>query len=826
MRNDRTIVSRAIQAAGNAGPRAALLTSALLSALVAPTIHAATSTGANAGSTIETVVVTGTRGRERSTTDTPVPVDVINAEQIATAGALGGELAQVLQTLVPSFTLQRQSNSGSADLVRPAQLRGMSPDQVLVLVNGKRRHTTSITGIDAKTGRGTAPVDFNSLPNNAIGQIEILRDGAAAQYGSDAIAGVINIILDERPEGVDLAVTYGRHQTDFSPTGNSIQDGDTVSVQGSFGTALGQDGFLRAGFELRDRDQTNRAGFDLVPFFEDEANVELVGGRRNFRPGDADTEDRNLWVNLGTTLTDAVSLYGFSTYNDRDAEGTGFFRYPVSSANILSVHPLGYRPVTTGDNRDLAATLGLRGNAAAWNWDTSLSWGENRFRSGVRNSLNPSLGIDSPSRFFSGETRNDLLSLNIDLDRPMDIGLATPATLAIGAEYRHHGFESRAGDPESYIAGPFADTRSIGAQAGSGLRPEETRDLDRDVVSLYAELSADLSDRVFTTLSARYEDSDDFGDTLSGKLAARWEFVDGFALRGAVSNSFRAPSLVQLGFGTSSTSFGAGGALTTVNTLPVDDALAQALGARDLKEESSTNFSVGFVAQPLDGLTITLDAFRIDVDDRITLSERIDCNAGTVPAGAATLCASRNITAANFFTNAVDTRTEGVELVVTYVMPLLDGSLDLSLAYANAETEIRRVNDPLVAGVILVGVEERNTIEDATPEDKAILTASWRNETWSLLTRATYFGEATRVFNFGGGFEPEQTYGSAWQVDLEGGYALKSGLELFVGASNLFDQYPDKSDSLINYFDNLPYDVLSPIGFNGRFIYGGARISF
>ena len=782
----------------------------------------ATAAEGQSAAELETIVVTATRTRAASNLETTAPVDVVDATQIASAGAFGGELAQTLQVLVPSFNLSRQSNSGSGDLVRPAQLRGMSPDQVLVLVNGKRRHTTSVTGIDLKIGRGTAPVDFNSIPSNAIKRIEVLRDGAGAIYGSDAIAGVINVILDDRPEGAEFDLTYGTHYTDFDPIDDSLDDGGTTTVQGSFGLPLGEDGFLRAGLEYRDREGTNRAGFDQVPFFEDPANIPLVGGQRNFKPGDAATEDLNLWVNAETALG-ALTGYGFATYSTRDAEGTGFFRYPVSSANIESVYPLGYRPITTGDNEDTSLTLGLRGDAGAWTWDASLSYGLNNFEQGVKNSLNPSLGPTSPTSFRSGETENELLALNVDFGRELDLG--RPAQLALGAEFRSEAFQSKAGELASYQAGPFTDL-AIGAQAGGGLKPEEERDLDRDVLSAYAELSVDVTDTLVVDVAGRAEDYDDIGSVFTGKLAARWEFTPGYALRGSVSNSVRAPSLVQLGYGTSSTSFGAGGQLTTVNTLPVDDEVARLLGAQELEEETSTNLSLGLTARITDNLQVTLDAFQIDVDDRITLSERIDCVPGNVPADAATACAARNITAANFFTNAVNTRTEGFELVATYSLPLAGGTLDLSAAYAQADTEIRSVNDPAVAGVILVGVEETNTIEDAAPDEKGILSARWANERVSALGRVNYYGEATRVFNFGGGFEPSQTYGSTVQVDVEFGYKVLSQVELFIGASNLLDEYPDESNDLIFYFGNLPYDVLSPIGFNGRFVYGGFRASF
>jgi iron complex outermembrane receptor protein len=775
---------------------------------------------------LESVVVTASRSRADTVLETSVPVDVLSPQQIQTAGAFGGELAQTLQVLVPSFNLPRQSNSGSADLVRPAQLRGLSPDQVLVLVNGKRRHTTSITGIDSKIGRGTAPVDFNSIPTNAIKRIEVLRDGAGAQYGSDAIAGVINVILDDRPEGFDVALGFGQHFTDFDPADEKIEDGATTTAQASFGLTLGSDGFLRAGIEYRDREGTNRAGLDQVPFFEDEANIDLVGGQRNFKPGDAATEDVNLWVNAETALG-SLRGYGFATYNTRDAEGTGFFRYPVSSANIQSVYPLGYRPITTGENQDLAFTAGLRGEAGEWGWDGSVSFGRNTFEQGVRHSLNPSLGPTSPTRFHSGKTENQLLSFNLDFTRELEI--ASGSSFATGIEYRQEAFESHAGQLASYEAGPFADDPdflAIGAQAGGGLRPDEERDLDRSVVSLYGEWSVDITDTVRLDVAGRAEDYDDFGSAVAGKLAGRWEFAPGYALRASVSNSLRAPSLVQLGFANSSTSFGEGGQLTTVNTLPVDDALAQALGARDLDDETSLNLSLGFTAQIGEHFGVSLDAFRVDVDDRITLSERVDCFEGNVPDAALALCETRNVTAANFFTNAVDTRTEGVELVANYKTPLAGGDFDLSFTYAKSDTDIVRVNDPAVEGVILVGVEETNTIEGAAPRDKITLNAFWQGQRLSVLGRVNRYGEATRVFNFGGGFEPTQTYGAKISVDTEVGFRVQDKIEVYLGVSNLLDEYPDESILDISYFGNFPYDVLSPIGMNGRFVYGGLRASF
>jgi iron complex outermembrane receptor protein len=796
---------------------------------------------ASAAPVDEQVVVTGVRGRERSVQTTPVPVDSISADALESSGALGGEVGQALQNLVPSFNMPRQSSSGPADFIKPAQLRGMSPDQVLVLVNGKRRHTSSVVQQDAKTGKGTTPVDFNSLPLSAIKRIEVLRDGAGAQYGSDAIAGVINVILDDTPDGVEVNASYGAHVTNFKATNLDldITDGETlnVSVEGAMPFA-NKGGFVRFGVEYKDRAETNRAGLDLVPFFEDFGNVALVGGQRNYKPGDAATEDMNVWFNSEVKLDGGLELYAFGTYNQRDAEGTGFFRYPIGSAGLANnvpaivpnPVPLGYRPVTTGDNQDLQLALGLRGDAGAWAWDVSANYGDNATDIGVKDSLNPSLGAASPRKFHSAGFNNELFTLNADATRNISLGdFAQAGSLAVGAEYRYQSFETTPGDPASYAAGPLAgppNFRAIGAQAGGGLKPADARSASRDTFSAYAEVTADVRDNLFLDAAVRYENASDFGDSIAGKLSGRWEFAPGAALRAAVSNSYRAPSLSQGNFQFSTTNFGAGGILTTVNLLPVDHPIAVALGAKPLDAETSFNLSGGLTVKTDIGLSFTADLFQIDVDDRITLSERIDCQNPPVPAPTQALCAGANIQAVNFFTNAVDTRTRGVDVVANYKTGLFNGDLNLSAAFNYAKTTIRGVNAAAVAGVEVLGVEERNTLTEAAPKTKVILTADWRDSDFNALVRATNYGSATRVFNFGGGFEPEQTYGGEWQLDLEAGYQITPNIGIYAGASNVLDEYPDLSDSLINYFDNLPYDVLSPIGMNGRYIYAGTKVTF
>ncbi|MFN9731430.1 MAG: TonB-dependent receptor plug domain-containing protein, partial [Pseudomonadota bacterium] len=340
---------------------------------------------------LEQIVVTGTRAKDRTVLESAVPIDVITRDDLRRAGAVGQELGQVLQNLLPTFNFPRQSNSGGADHVRAGQLRGLSPDQVLVLVNGKRRHTSAIVNLEAKIGKGTNPVDFNSIPLGAIARIEVLRDGAGAQYGSDAIAGVINIILDDAPAGGEVGFTYGAHRTDFEPTDDTLTDGQTRSFDAEIGIPLSERGFLRFGLDYTDRAQTERGGPDGIPFFEEQTPANLaLAGRVNYRPGDPAVTAYNGWFNGLLPVGEAFDLYAFGTYNDRESEGAAFFRYPDSSQNFRSVYPQGYRPFTTGDNSDTAATVGARGSGSAWSWDASLGFGRNAFDFGVANSLNAS----------------------------------------------------------------------------------------------------------------------------------------------------------------------------------------------------------------------------------------------------------------------------------------------------------------------------------------------------------------------------------------------------------------------------------------------------
>ena len=801
----------------------------LLSLYICTFQSAAQESGSAADNEIEEIITIGTRSQTRAVEDSLVPVDIITADDLLRSPNIAGELGGLLQAAVASFSMPRQSNSGYTDIVRSAQLRGLSPDQVLVLVNGKRRHVNSVISTESKVGRGSAAVDFNNIPTSAIERIEVLRDGAAAQYGSDAIAGVINIVLKDNAEGGNISVSYGGHITDLEPVDKSITDGETVTVSANHGFSSGN-GFINLSLEYRDRSSTNRSSFDQLPtigFAEfiapipssgtpEAAPNDALAGMRNYREGDGEASDINLMYNAGLDLDSGFELYSFGSYSERDGEGYNFFRYPVSANNVISVYPNGFMPISEADITDFSVAGGITGElSGGWLIDASVVHGFNEFSDGVKNTLNSSLGEASPTEFYRGEYEYSQTVLNLDVSRGMELG-AIPVNAAAGMEFRFEDYSTKAGDPESYIAGTAvactvcitfgnSDVSKIGAQSGPGLTPDDEVDEDRFSWSAYIDLEFDITEDLLFSVAGRFEDYDDFGDTVNGKAAARYELFPGFAVRGSVSTGFRAPSLAQAFFTGTTTSYGTGGALVRTLSLPVTDPIAQENGAQALDAEESLSMSVGFTWSHDSGLSLTFDYFEVEIDDRIALSQNIPVDG--VP----------GVGGVRFFTNVADTETTGFDVVASY----RHEGWNLSVAYNNIDTDI--VNNP---NRVIMGIEEQNTYETAPPEDKLILTGSWSNETISALVRATRFGETERIFDFGGGFEPQQVYGAEWSVDADIEYAINDNWSISAGGNNLLDEYPDLSIFDISYFGNLPYDVLSPIGVNGRFVYVRTNFSY
>jgi iron complex outermembrane receptor protein len=771
---------------------------------------------------LDTIIVTGTHARDRTEINSPSPVDVLAADDLRAVAGPEASLGQALQALLPSFNYLDQSNSGSADHVRAAQLRGLNPDQVLVLINGKRVHPTSIVNVESVVGLGAVAVDFNSIPVNAIKRVEVLRDGAGAQYGSDAIAGVINVILDDAPTGGELAINAGEFHTHFAPTNRSIRDGQTINAQGKYGVALGGTGSLRFGVDATSHQPTNRAGFDQL-YPDPNASPNPNSTTTTFAVGDARERNLNLWLNSELPLAGGSTAYAVALYNHRTSTGDAFFREPLDPyANLPAVHPYGYLPESTGTNTDWHASAGAKGPLAGpWQYDASFTYGQNTFAYGLTNSLNASFGPSSPTTFNLGNFRFSQSTANLDLRRDLELGLAAPAVLAAGVELRRETYATTAGDYASYATGNYVDpvtfvTPNGGSEGDGGIKPSDVADTARNIAGVYADLAGNLVPSLYADASARYDHYSDAGSSTTGKLTARWEFVPSYALRGAISNNFRAPALAQISSAYSPTSYTtSSGLLGGIQIVPVGDAIARSLGAQPLRPERSHNYSLGLTAQPVSALQLSLDLFKIDINDRITLSQPLTPAAGNA--------------LYEFFTNAVDTETRGAEFVGSWSARLAGGTLRLSDASMWASNTVRAVRkqpaiDPGALGLTF-GLQAQNAITTAVPKRRDVVSAVYSGDgsagSWNLLARATHTGAVTRVFDFSafGGGVPTQTYGATVQLDLEAEYKATHDLALALGAINLTDRYPTQSNSSINYYGNLPYDFLAPIGFNGRYVY-------
>ena len=815
--------------------RAIVLACAMLGApsAWAQEVQNASAETATATASIDQVTVVGSRARNRTVFDSSVPIDRFGAREVDNALA-SGDVGAALQALSPSINFPRIESSGASDSVRGIQLRGLAPDQVLVLINGKRRHTSAVLDTESSFA-GTVPVDINAIPPNAIDHIEILRDGAGAQYGSDAVAGVINIVLKKARTGGTASVSYGANHTHFDPTGETLTDGQSVIVNADYGVPLGEAGYFRFGVETRRRSPTERAGpsdagwtsYNFTP--ADQA----LDGKVLFKSGDSRQRNNYLFYNTQLTLANGLDLYSFATLNERKSDGSAYFRYPGDPSNVPALYPNGYRPVTNGDKRDLSVVAGVRGSLGEWNWDASARHGSDRFDYGVRRSVNASLGAASPTSFHLAgfDFRQD--ALNLDATRSLDIGLPAPLSLALGAEWMRESYTSSAGDPASYAAGGNTDAPP-GAQAGPGLRPTDTYDGSRQIRSVYADVETDLTPRLLLGAAARYSDYSDFGSASTGKLSSRYKVTDTFLVRGSLSNSFRAPALVQTGFRFATLNFNADGtALQTAALLPASDPLARSFGAQQLKPEKSTNVSLGLAWKPAPATSLTVDAYVIRIRDRITRSSDLQSDAVT-----AYLAANgrSDIQSVAYLANLLDTRTKGLDVVLNHDLAFSDGKLNLNAALNLNKTSLDKVRQSSTAlaaidpDLTLLTETSLFRIRNASPNSKLILGADWQAAGWGVQARATRFGEL-KDFSYDSDAPlidgiPAQRFGAVWSLDLEGQLKLGRQLTLSVGGNNILDRYPQRVRETNNatYGGALPYNFINPIGVNGAYFY--AKLSY
>lgn len=768
-----------------------------------------------------TVIVTGNRGAEKRTvTTSPVPIDVISAKQLQDTGKPG--LMEALSASVPSLTLPEKTGWDASGMARAPNLRGLNAAQVLVLVNGKRRHTSAtlnISGINA----GAAPSDLDLIPISAIDHVEVLRDGAAAQYGSDAIAGVINVILKADTRGT--AVT----------TAGQGYDGKKQTVQQSLnkGFEIGHDGILQLALDARSQNDDNKASANGY------SQAEALGQAGKVTYGGYGTPKINLLTlgyNAELPLQDDLSLYSFSTWSYRKAEQGQNFRLPTI-ANTVTIgpngRPYGYTPTWYIEEYDYQAAFGAKGLAGAWDWDLSSTYGRNQAAQGTWNNQNPSLGAATPNHFESGTWVSSQLTSNLDLRRSFEVGLSKPLDFSWGLEQRRDTYQVQAGDWASWADGGYCPTpgncAASGAQVTNGISPNDATSASRNSYAGYLDVGFNPLPQWYWGAAVRYEHYDrGIGATRSGKLTTRYEFTPELALRATVSNGFRAPSLANSLFSARSTTYGVvNGVYQSINygVLPVDSAAAKALGAEALKPEKSTHYSLGLTWQPSERLSFTADAYLINVRDRITLT-------GTLLGPEVTQALQDNgidsTSGGQYFTNGADTRTKGLDLVSSYDHDLgRAGTLKWTAAFNWNDTEILDYKESVnILGTPyeLMNRQARNLLTEVQPHTKLILGANWRLDRYRVNLGLTRYG-SWREVNAANDRSLDREYKARWITDLDVGYQLTKDLELAVGARNLLDVYPERqapsSKTMLK-----GYGVYSPYGFTGGYYFGRMTYSF
>jgi len=788
---------------------------ALAATIAVPAVAQDTASSAAGQPDEQAIVVTGSRAAPRSALDTVSPVDVLSNQALSQQGTT--EIAQALANIAPSIDFPRSAVVDGTDSIRPATLRGLSPDQTLVLVNGVRAHASALVNVNGSVGRGSSAVDLNTVPSVAIGQIEVLRDGASAQYGSDAIAGVINLRLREARSGGGASVSYGEYLSHVQTARDDrhVSDGDTTTLNGWVGLPLGAEGFLTISGEFLDRNPTNRSDID--------PRVQPPRVRARF--GDPEVDQYTGFVNAGIPLAaDGWQLYGWAGYQYRDSTSAAFNRPSNNVNNVPAIYPDGFLPKIDVRSHDLNSAVGLRGDVSDWNVDLNISYGRNRLDFRTQDSLNATYGAQSQTDFYDGALIYDQWVTGLDVTREVPVGSGS-LNVAWGAEYRREGYRIIAGEPASYNRGPLGGNTALagGAQGFIGFQPANELEVHRSNVSGYLDLEYKPVEQFTVGVAGRAEHYSDFGWTANGKLSARYDFSQQFALRGAVSTGFRAPSLQQSYF-TSTASVIQDGNVLETGTYPATSAIASALGALPLEPEKSTNLSFGGVFRS-GHFSLTVDAYQITIRDQIGLSENI---AATFSPQVAALLAPFGVQAARFYINGIKTRTRGLDIVANYRIPTASaGRFDLSLAANLNDVDVLRVPTNTAAGLdpapLLFARSRILTYEEGTPETKIVGSVDWNLGRAGATLRGTYYDS---VLQPGSTEASDLRTGQKFVVDLEARYQVLNGVRLAVGANNLFDVYPDAVPAALNSTGVTAFPFYSPFGFNGRFVYGRLSLEF
>ena len=858
------------------------------------------------GETLQDVVIIGSRSPGRTVTESAVPIDVINMKAIASQGPQVN-LNQILNMVAPSFTSNTMTVADGTDHIDPAQLRGLGPDQVLVLVNGKRRHTSSLVNINGSPGRGAVGTDLNALPAFALEKIEILRDGASAQYGSDAIAGVINLNVKKDTKKLDIAVFAGSNFSKGANDHNGGNDGNNVQLDLNYGTNLGKEkSFINATASFQLRDNTSRAkdvtgtlfnGYNAVEQRASEAgtninalfgnitntpnsaqilsaiktyapqvnyftaaqqtainsattigamqtalNFDATAGelayrgleRRDFNMnvGQSSLTSAQFFLNAAYPINDNLELYAFGGSSYRNGESAGFYRRPNQSRSYTGLYPNGFLPEIHSTINDISAAAGLRGKIFQnWNFDLSNTYGQNTFDYNIENTVNTTLRENSPTEFDAGGLGFAQNTTNFDVNRKFE-----KLNVAFGAEYRNENFQINAGEPNSYnlydingavvtgttpsnirVTDFFSAARPGGAQVFPGFRPANAVDESRNSVALYGDLEYDVTDKWMVNGAIRFENYSDFGSTTNYKLASRYKVTPNINLRGAVATGFRAPSLHQIYFNSTSTQF-VGGVPFEVGTFRNDSEAAQLLGIPKLKQEESKSASLGFTAKiPSVNITLTADAYIIGIQDRVVLTDQFSRPGGTPAAGTPAAILNKafddaEATAATFFSNAIDTQSRGIDIVISQVANLGNG-LKLKNDLAATFGETKRIGDINASPILEANGQinryysemSRVYLQEAVPRKKINLTNTLTVKKFDFFLRNVFFGEVTDPntvdVNGDGRIEGAIINGQAVEIehpiwssrvitDVSVGYNLTKNAKIVVGANNLFDIYP------------------------------------
>lgn len=837
---------------------------------------------------IETMEVTvvGSRSLSRTKTETAVPVDIIPiAEVVNAVGQV--DINQILTYIAPSFQSSKQTIADGTDHVDPAQLRGLGTDQVLVLLNGKRRHQSALVNVNGTVNRGSVGTDMSAIPATAVERIEILRDGAAAQYGSDAIAGVINIVLKKKTGVLEATSSFGQYNTEyekhyaynrqfgnksFSPV--KVSDGSNFQAAIGYGFKMNKGSLMVTG-ELIQRDPTNRTGTYTGTIFpnvsgqnrDDSIMMARSLNRNSFDMmiGNSKMRSTALFYNFNYPINANTEFYMFGGYSNKKGTSAGFYRYPTSivsnaknyANNVFSIFPNGFLPQINSEILDFSTAIGIKTKFKGWNVDFSNTYGMNRFNFIIDNSLNYTQFANAGNKqtsFDAGGLKFYQNTINADLTRKFDV--LSGLNVAAGAEYRLEGFAVKSGEEASYKNYDVPSTAAAGAQVFAGfVSPNGGATNTRNSTALYVDLEQDFSKMFLLTGALRYENYSDFGSTFNYKFAGRIRFSEDFNIRGSISTGFRAPSMQQKFYAKTNTLFVSNGSTLVpveAGTFTNDSKVAEILGIPRLKQETSKNYSIGFTAKPFKGFVVTVDAYQIDIDNRIVLTNNFTGGNNTQlqqqlsAAGANT---------ANVFTNAIDTRATGIEAVFSYKKVLKEGqTLTTTLALTHIKNTVKKDADGktiIHASNVLVNSgqlgnyfnrEDQSRIEVANPQNKSSLTIEYKVNKFTTMLRFTNFGwvsyldpsinplnpSAFPVNSFTGVRETlDQDFAPKTVTDLSLSYQMSKNLTATIGANNLFDIYQDKHSHSGNMSSGrfIFSRRVQQMGFNGAYYFARLRFS-